>query len=99
MALSRNLEYYQYLILIHGRFAGWLSHFGLAVTSVLSFLAVLMTYYGVNFLLGTGLHSYGRGTGGLLYVILFLVFEVLVIALAFARKVSHEDRTSGKALS
>jgi len=31
---------------------------------MVSFNAVLMAWYGVNFVLGTGLHSYGFGTGG-----------------------------------
>ncbi|WP_017327719.1 cytochrome c biogenesis protein [Synechococcus sp. PCC 7336] len=53
-----------YLAPLHGRFVGWTNNFGLAVASVVSFNAVLMAWYGVNFVLGRGLHSYGFGTGG-----------------------------------
>mgnify|MGYP000341588397 CR=1 FL=1 len=53
-----------YLAPVHGRLAGWLGNFGMSVASVLSFNAVLMAWYGVNFVLGTGLHSYGFSTGG-----------------------------------
>ena len=53
-----------YAIPLHGRTIGWIGPFGTAVTSVISFQAVLMAWYGVNFVLGTGLHSYGFGTGG-----------------------------------
>jgi ABC-type transport system involved in cytochrome c biogenesis permease subunit len=53
-----------YLLLVHGRFAGWLNSFGMAMGAVLSFSAVIMSWYGVNFLLSAGLHSYGFGTGG-----------------------------------
>lgn len=53
-----------YLAPVHGRLAGWLGQFGMNVASVLAFNAVLMAWYGVNFVLGTGLHSYGFGTGG-----------------------------------
>ncbi|NEO85301.1 MAG: cytochrome c biogenesis protein CcsA [Spirulina sp. SIO3F2] len=53
-----------YVVPLHGRLMGWLGSFGLAVTSVVSFNAVLMAWYGVNFVLGTGLHSYGFSTGG-----------------------------------
>ncbi|NET49329.1 MAG: cytochrome c biogenesis protein CcsA, partial [Merismopedia sp. SIO2A8] len=53
-----------YLVPLHGRLAGWLGNFGLNVASIVSFNAVLMAWYGVNFVLGTGLHSYGFGTGG-----------------------------------
>ena len=53
-----------YLAPVHGRLAGGLGNFGMSVASVLSFNAVLMAWYGVNFVLGTGLHSYGFSTGG-----------------------------------
>lgn len=53
-----------YVVPLHGRLVGWLKDFGMAVTSVVAFNAVLMAWYGVNFVLGTGLHSYGFATGG-----------------------------------
>jgi cytochrome c biogenesis factor len=53
-----------YVVPLHGRRIGWLGDFGMAVTSVVAFNAVLMAWYGVNFVLGTGLHSYGFSTGG-----------------------------------
>ena len=64
-----------YLVIIHLRHAKWLDNFGLAVGSVLGFLLVLMTWYGVNFVLGRGLHSYGFGSGGIIWIIYYLVFE------------------------
>ncbi|MEM9484927.1 MAG: cytochrome c biogenesis protein CcsA [Cyanobacteria bacterium P01_F01_bin.116] len=53
-----------YLVPLHGRLVGWIGNFGISVASVVAFNAVLMAWYGVNFVLGTGLHSYGFGTGG-----------------------------------
>jgi len=74
-----------YLAVLHGRFLGWFKEFGTAVGSLLGFLLVLMAWYGVNFVLGTGLHSYGFGSGGYQYVGGFVAFEVLVIVLALVR--------------
>ncbi|HEY2945687.1 MAG TPA: cytochrome c biogenesis protein CcsA, partial [Vicinamibacteria bacterium] len=74
-----------YVALIHGRFVGWVRDFGLAVGSIAGFLLVLMAWYGVNFILGTGLHSYGFGTGGYWYVVGFVLFEMLVVGVAWAR--------------
>ncbi len=54
-----------YLIPLHGRFAGWVSTFGLVAASVVCFLSVIMAWYGVNFVLGVGLHSYGFVEGRL----------------------------------
>lgn len=39
------------------------SPFATAVKSILAFWLIIMTYIGVNFVLGTGLHSYGFGKG------------------------------------
>lgn len=64
-----------YMVILHLRYGRKLTNWGLAVGSILGFLLVLMTWYGVNFVLGRGLHSYGAGSGGLEWIILFLVFE------------------------
>jgi ABC-type transport system involved in cytochrome c biogenesis permease subunit len=53
-----------YLVPLHGRFAGWVNTFGLVMASVVCFLAVLMAWYGVNFVIGVGLHTYGFTEGG-----------------------------------
>lgn len=71
-----------YLAILHGRYAGWLRKFGVTAWSVLAFQGVLMAWYGVNYVLGTGLHSYGFGTGGGQYVAGFVVFELAFVAWA-----------------
>ena len=53
-----------YLGFLHARHIGWLGAFGMAMTAVLGASAVGFTWYGVNFLLGSGMHSYGSGAGG-----------------------------------
>jgi cytochrome c-type biogenesis protein CcsB len=53
-----------YLIVLHGRYAGWVGQFGFAAWTVLCFSSVVMAWYGVNFVLGVGLHSYGFSAGG-----------------------------------
>jgi ABC-type transport system involved in cytochrome c biogenesis permease subunit len=83
-----------YLAVLHARFVGWLKDFGMAVGSLLGFLLVLMAWYGVNFVLGTGLHSYGFGSGGYAYVGGFVAFEVLVILSALVRHRAHLARPS-----
>ena len=74
-----------YITTLHGRLAGWWSEFGLVVASVVCFLAVLMAWYGVNFVLGKGLHSYGFGIGGETYVGTFVVADLLFVAFAIWR--------------
>src|SRR5436309_250083 len=74
-----------YLTALHGRLAGWWTEFGLVVASVICFLAVLMAWYGVNFVLGKGLHSYGFGIGGETYVATFVLLDLLFVGFAIWR--------------
>ena len=74
-----------YILTLHGRLAGWWTQFGLVVASVVCFLAVLMAWYGVNFILGKGLHSYGFGIGGESYVYSFVVLDLIFVAFAIWR--------------
>ncbi|MFA5865593.1 MAG: cytochrome c biogenesis protein CcsA [Phycisphaerae bacterium] len=48
------------------------SQFATALKSILAFWLIIMTYVGVNFVLGTGLHSYAFGAGAVVHY-LFLV--------------------------
>ena len=82
-----------YILTLHGRLAGWWTQFGLVVASVVCFLAVLMAWYGVNFVLGKGLHSYGFGLGGETYVVSFVIADLLFVAFAIWR---YRGTKSGK---
>jgi ABC-type transport system involved in cytochrome c biogenesis permease subunit len=64
-----------------------------ALKSVLAFWFIIMTYVGVNYVLGTGLHSYGFGTGAVaryMYLIggidLALVASCVTVYLARRRE-------------
>ncbi len=74
-----------YLAVLHGRFAGWINAFRLHVCAVLCFSAVVMAWYGVNFVLGVGLHSYGFGAGGVKYVAMVLSVQLFYVAWAGMR--------------
>lgn len=74
-----------YIAVLHGRFTGWLKGFGFVATTVSAFLGVLMAWYGVNFVLGVGLHSYGFGAGGLSYMVFYLLVQVGIMVFAWVR--------------
>ena len=88
-----------YLIVLHGRIAGRWAGFGMAVGSVLAFQGVLMAWYGVNFVLGVGLHSYGFGTGGFGWALLFVAAEISFVSLAVVRKAQSARRSTSPAVS
>jgi len=88
-----------YLAILHGRMIGWFKDFGTAVGAIIGYLGVLMAWYGVNFVLGTGLHSYGFGSGGYAYVGGFVAFEVLAIMAALLRRRSEMGKQKRAAAS
>ncbi len=64
------------LVLARGRFAT-------AAKSILCFWLIIMTYVGVNYVLGSGLHSYGFGTGAVSkYMFLSGGIDLALLALA-----------------
>lgn len=75
-----------YVLAMHGKMAGWWGNFGIAVAGIVNFSGIIMAWYGVNFVLGTGLHSYGFGVGGEGYVVAFLALEAAYVALAVVRR-------------
>ena len=71
-----------YAAILHARRIGWVRNFWLAVWSVVCFLVVIMAWYGVNFLLGVGLHSYGSAGGGQEYVIGAMIAQIAYVLVA-----------------
>ena len=67
-----------YLAILHGRIGGCSKTSGLRLPLVLGFSLVIMAWYGVNFVLGAGLHTYGFGAGGVEYVSAFVAAHVIV---------------------
>jgi len=74
------ISWFGYLGIGHARYAGWLNSRGLALASIGVYPLILMTYYGVNYLL-SGLHSYAGGESAAVPPLLigFLVFEAIVV--------------------
>ncbi|GEJ58023.1 cytochrome c biogenesis protein CcsA [Anaeromyxobacter diazotrophicus] len=66
-----------YMAILHGRVDKILGRFGVAAVSIVAFQTILMTYLGVNYVLGTGLHAYGFGNSP-------IVLWMVVVALAEA---------------
>ena len=71
-----------YLAVLHAKKAGLVRSFGFLAGCVISFSLVLMAWYGVNFVLGVGLHSYGFGGGGVPYVAAFVAVHLIFVAFA-----------------
>ncbi len=85
-----------YIIVLHGRFAGLWTNFGLAFGSVFCFQAIVMAWYGVNFVLpmfgNGGKHAYGAGAGGLVPVSIAVAVDMLFLAAATTQYLLHRKK-------
>ncbi len=76
-----------YVAVLHARLAGMIKNFGMIASAVITFSLVIMAWYGVNFVLGAGLHSYGFGAGGIEYVSAFIAAHaVFLLYVVFFRQ-------------
>lgn len=71
-----------YLVPLHLRYAGVVGPTALAGWAVYGFLSVIMSWYGVNFLLGAGLHAYATGKG---FADSFSADQVVVLGLCLVQ--------------
>jgi len=75
-----------YLMVLHGRITGWIRPFGTLMGAVLAFFGVVMAWYGVNFILASGLHSYGFSQGGATAMGTFVVLQGMFALLCWWRR-------------
>jgi len=81
-----------YFLMLHARYSGWIRDFGLAVLSVVGFISIVWTFYGVNYVMATGLHSYGFGSGGEKWVGIWALIEVAFLAICLTRRKASRVR-------
>jgi cytochrome c-type biogenesis protein CcsB len=70
-----------YIIILHARYTGWMQQFGYAAWTVIAYSLVIMAWYGVNFVLGVGLHSYGFSSGGQSTVAILVGAQAIYVGL------------------
>ncbi len=67
-----------YIAILHGRYVGWFRDIVFTLMSAFGFMFILMTWFGVNYVLASGLHSYGFSSGGTLFLATLLLFQLLI---------------------
>ncbi len=67
-----------YLIPLHLRYVGLVGPTGLAAWGVYGFFSVMMSWYGVNFLLQAGMHAYAFGNGGQAWVLSLCAAQIVL---------------------
>ena len=68
-----------FAIVLHGRTGRLYGQFGIAVGGLLGSIAVIMTWYGINYVFKAGMHAYGGGTteNATIFLGVFIVANLL----------------------
>lgn len=57
-----------YMAILHGRYSSWITPARFIPLTAGAFMSVMMAWFGVNYILATGLHSYGFSEGGAIFL-------------------------------
>jgi len=84
-----------YITLLHGRYTNWLNPKRFIMSVAGGFMTVMMAWFGVNYILATGLHSYGFSEGGAIFLgSFFLVQSLFLIITGFKFGAKNEKALS-----
>lgn len=70
-----------YMVLLHGKYSSWITTHRFIILAAAGFMTVMMAWFGVNYILASGLHSYGFSEGGALFLATFFTIQSIFIIL------------------
>ncbi len=65
-----------YMALVHGKYSNWVTTHRFVLAAAGGFMTVMMAWFGVNYILASGLHSYGFSEGGALFLGSFFLIQI-----------------------
>lgn len=68
-----------YMVILHGRYTSWIPPHRFIALTAGAFMSVMMAWFGVNYILASGLHSYGFSEGGALFLAVFFGIQILIL--------------------
>lgn len=72
-----------YMAILHGKYTNWIKHEYFSHLVTASFMSVMMAWFGVNYILASGLHSYGFSEGGAIFLGSFFSIQTLILAITY----------------
>ncbi len=70
-----------YMAILHGRYTSWIKNDRFVSVTAGAFLSVMMAWFGVNYILASGLHSYGFSEGGAIFLGSFFLIQISLLVL------------------
>ena len=68
-----------YMAILHGRYTSWIKNDRFMTVTAAAFLSVMMAWFGVNYILASGLHSYGFSEGGAVFLGSFFLVQIIIL--------------------
>lgn len=78
-----------YTAILHGRYTAWITTDRFMMVTAAAFMSVMMAWFGVNYILASGLHSYGFSEGGAVFLGSFFLVQIIILVVT-------KNYTSGK---
>ena len=75
-----------YMAILHAKYTNWLTTHAFILLSAAGFMTVMMAWFGVNYILASGLHSYGFSEGGAIFLGTFFLAQTSFIILNIKQK-------------
>lgn len=76
-----------YMAVLHGKNTSWINTHRFIVLAAGGFMTVMMAWFGVNYILASGLHSYGFSEGGAIFLGSFFILQTVIIIITGFNKV------------
>lgn len=68
-----------YMVIMHGKYTSWITTHRFVMLSAGGFMTVMMAWFGVNYILASGLHSYGFSEGGAIFLGSFFMIQIAIL--------------------
>lgn len=78
-----------YMAVLHGRYTSWIPPHRFVALSGGAFMSVMMAWFGVNYILASGLHSYGFSEGGAIFLGSFFALQIAILLIGTIKR-RHE---------
>ena len=75
-----------YTAILHGRYTSWIKNDRFMTVTAAAFMSVMMAWFGVNYILASGLHSYGFSEGGAVFLGSFFLTQIIVLIITLKPK-------------
>jgi cytochrome c-type biogenesis protein CcsB len=74
-----------YMAILHGKYTSWIPPHRFVPLVAGAFMSVMMAWFGVNYILASGLHSYGFSEGGAIFLGSFFLIQTLILVFCTVR--------------